>query len=506
MSTIGRSMKSLHHIIHGDRIWAQALGYFIAYVPYTFLVKAATDGLLPGVPAVPGLVVLPASAVATLICMYLFVGAIGWWRYVDWFRIGGIPLPRIRPHAVVSGICMAVIVGATTIAYSFHGISVVFMLVLMKAGVLFVARAIDFITGRDVRWESVLAFLITFLALGVELAGQNSLVLSAPAIICIASYVMSYTVRFHAMHRLSSKGNGQDEMIRYFVEEQTVAMPALVVICALWALAGGGAAADLRAGFLLLGGGPALIPALLVGVFYAALYIFGTLIFLNPREYTFCVPINRATTVISGIAASYAIAILFSKAGPSARDIGGGAILIVALGVLAIPAIVAAIRSRRKALPSERLFLFVCAGNTARSPISQAICAWEMAARLGVTVGELKKEGITVMSAGLSARVGKPMKPEAIAALETIGVEPHDHIANQVTPELIARATLVCCMTEEQRAALLELAPDAASKIRRIGRDADLDEPVGHEATLAFAHRVRQLLAPQVAELLGREI
>lgn len=502
MRTIREAMSRMRSTARGDNIWGLALGYFLAYIPYAFTAKATTDGLLPDVPSTPGLALLPVSAIATLGCLYLFVATTGWWRYLVWRRLAGIPVPAIRLPAILSGLSTAIIIGSTTMAYSFHGISIVLMLVLMKAGVLIIARVTDLVTGRNVRWESLTAFLLTLAALAVTLTGQNGLLLSPSAVICIAAYLAGYSLRFQIMHHLSSKGAGQDEMLRYFVEEQAVALPVLMTMCGAWGMMSGDAAADLRAGFALLAGGPALIPALLVGAFYAALYVFGTLIYLHPREYTYCVPINRASSILSGVVASFAIAVFFQRPLPSSRDLLGAAILITALLVLAMPALRAVWEARRRTASLERLFIFVCAGNTARSPIAQAICTAEMAAYLGITHEELDRAGIRVVSAGLRARVGKPMKPEAIAALDAIGVPAHDHAAQQITPEMLDRAAMVFCMTEEQRLSLLELTPHAASKIRCLASEGDLDEPVGHEATLAFARNVHGTLRSQLDEVM----
>ena len=42
------------------------------------------------------------------------------------------------------------------------------------------------------------------------------------------------------------------------------------------------------------------MPALLIGLGYACLYLFGTMIYLDAREFTFCVPVNRAGSLLSG--------------------------------------------------------------------------------------------------------------------------------------------------------------------------------------------------------------
>ena len=59
------------------------------------------------------------------------------------------------------------------------------------------------------------------------------------------------------------------------------------------------------------------------------------------------------------------------------------------------------------------LFVFVCSGNTSRSPMAQAICNAEIASRFGVPLESLDRLGIKAVSAGLNARPGEPLTAEA---------------------------------------------------------------------------------------------
>jgi len=57
-------------------IWVLALGYFAFYVPYSALTKALSQGTLPGMNGpVPGLVLLPTTALATMAALLLFITA-----------------------------------------------------------------------------------------------------------------------------------------------------------------------------------------------------------------------------------------------------------------------------------------------------------------------------------------------------------------------------------------------------------------------------------------------
>jgi hypothetical protein len=89
---------------------------------------------------------------------------------------------------------------------------------------------------------------------------------------------------------------------RYFVEEQMVAAPAAVLALAALAFgAHGPAAATIAEGFTSAWGSPDLWALLLVGVLSQGTGVFGGLVLLDARESSFCVPLNRASSVLAGV-------------------------------------------------------------------------------------------------------------------------------------------------------------------------------------------------------------
>jgi molybdate transport system ATP-binding protein len=140
----------------------------------------------------------------------------------------------------------------------------------------------------------------------------------------------------------------------------------------------------------------------------------------------------------------------------------------------------------------QRLFLFVCAGNTSRSPMAQAICNAEIANRLGVPVDSLERLGIKAMSAGLTARPGESLATEAEQALATIGMPGIEHRSGNLTNRIAKRAEVIFCMTEEHAKQLRSMFPEAASKVHCLQLLASLLQQV-------IGERLTELGIPEAA-------
>ena len=134
----------------------------------------------------------------------------------------------------------------------------------------------------------------------------------------------------------------------------------------------------------------------------------------------------------------------------------------------------------------QRLFLFVCGGNTIRSPMAQAICNALIAKRLKVPPESLPDIGIQALSAGISAHPGTPITNEAQHALRQIGIPSFQCTARKLDAEIVDKAETIFCMTAEQCKKLAALFPHAALKIQRLWADGDIDDPEGKDQATFF--------------------
>ncbi len=478
-------------------LFGLATGYFAWYVPYAGLTKALSSGLLPGLRPVGGLVLLPASALGTLVGAPVFLTLARWWRYSGRRQPFGLDLPLPGRKTLAAGFWMALIIGTTTLNYTFIGASILLMLLLMRGGVLILSPIVDTLRRRKVHAHSWAALALSLAAVAVALRDVTSYHLVWLAAVSVGLYLTGYVGRFTIMSKHAKRGV-EDADRRYFVEEHVAAPVWLVALCAVPAVIGHGPQmADLREGFTSFLTTPAAIPAFVIGLLYECLFVFGTLIYLDRREYTFGVPANRCASLFSGVVASMGVAWLFSAARPSSAQFEAAGVIVLAVLALSYPSIVEALAARRPVgVPAtrvgQRLLLFVCGGNTCRSPMAAAIAQAELA----------PANGVGVLSAGVSARPGEPMTREAGQVLDELGVDAGRHRSRAVTPELIEAADAVWCMTRAQRDAVVAMAPHAAERTFCLDPKADVPDPVGQPLHVyrACAARLQELVRRRLTE------
>lgn len=104
--------------------------------------------------------------------------------------------------------------------------------------------------------------------------------------------------------------------------------------------------------------------------------------------------------------------------------------------------------------------LFVCSGNTCRSPIAEAVFRRLIREEWAAELGEWE-----VASAGIAALDGDPATRHAVSVLAKRGLDVSGHRSRRLLPEMVREATLVLTMTRAQREEVLRLVPEAREKV-----------------------------------------
>ena len=131
--------------------------------------------------------------------------------------------------------------------------------------------------------------------------------------------------------------------------------------------------------------------------------------------------------------------------------------------------------------PTTYNLLFVCTGNTCRSPMAAAI-ARDMIGRRGW-------HNVAVRSAGVSASTGAPASPLAIAVLDAHGIDLSTHASSPLTPELVEWADAIVAMSVWHAERIAELGGGAKVSLASAflpGADArsEIPDPIGTDVTV----------------------
>lgn len=323
--------------VGGIPIELLSLLYLASYVPYATLTRwLATIPYAPLGRALTGLEVLPAVMILTGVLTYFFVWASGWWREARSSRVLGLTLPRPTRWTLLSGFGAALLLFTVPLSFTFRDVSIPFMQLLMRGDVLIVAPAVDLLLGRRVRWYSWVALVLVAAGLAITIDARGGLHLPLLAIITIVLYTFGYLVRIFAMTRVAKTGDARASK-GYFVEEQLVAIPLALAGLAALSLARVGTQGDqLQFGFVEIWSSGRVLYFVVLAALLFLISIFAILILLDRRENTFCVPFERSASVLAGLAATYVLAAMALSAPPTAAEVEGAALLILAIGLLSL--------------------------------------------------------------------------------------------------------------------------------------------------------------------------
>lgn len=113
--------------------------------------------------------------------------------------------------------------------------------------------------------------------------------------------------------------------------------------------------------------------------------------------------------------------------------------------------------------------LFVCTGNTCRSPMAEVIARDLLRDDAAAVVG----------SAGVTAGMGAQATPQAVEAAHELGLDLNAHRSRPLTAEMVAGADRILTMTQAHRDMVLRVVPEAAERTVVLDDDGDIADPFG---------------------------
>ncbi len=311
--------------------------YFLTYLPNVMITRAVAtmpDSLL-GRP-LTGLETLPASLIINLVLTYLFIWLSGWHRDANAVMIAGRRIPVPTRYTLISGIGTALVLFTVPLSYTFKGVSIPFIQLVMRGDILIIAPLVDMVFGRRVQWFSWVALAMVLVALLITLSDRGGLKLPPLAVLTVVLYTLGYFMRLAVMTKIAK--NGDAATVRsYFVEEKMIALPLSVIVLGAISASGiGGQAGELGWGFIGVWSSPAIWWLAGIGVTLTIISVIAVIILLDPRENAYCVPLERAASLVAGVGGSVLLAWLFGAKMPRGAELLGAAILIAAIVLLAL--------------------------------------------------------------------------------------------------------------------------------------------------------------------------
>ena len=153
---------------------------------------------------------------------------------------------------------------------------------------------------------------------------------------------------------------------------------------------------------------------------------------------------------------------------------------------------------------ANTMVLFVCTGNTCRSPMAEWLFRKMAAERIGCKADDLEENGLVIRSAGIAAGVGGKASPEALEVLEKEGLDLSSHETQPVSETLVRNADIIYTMTPSHRQAIVAQWPEAAERTKVLAADgSSVVDPIGgnEERYRQCAEQIQSQLGARLDEL-----
>lgn len=320
------------------RLIQLAAGYFTFYVITGVTVKYFTGSASTGFPGMNEIEYLIYNTIGGNFIALSVAVALRWYRLksnkiVAW---GKLRFPQEVLYIVPSGVCTAVVIPTTTLMYMLP-ISVMVAMVIMRASVIIISRAVDAVQVKQgilkkrVYAEENYAVVFALLAAATNIflvgAGDFDFIHSTAAVLILGSYIIAYSIRIYIMNyykNTRAKGVKLDNN-GFFAIEQIAATSVMVIAGYILFNASDWFRSSneqlLRFQHSFVDAHPLWEWGVAAGCAYGMVAFFSVFIFMfKGRTATFAGLVNRLTSLVAGTAATLASFFMFQGEFPKLQD------------------------------------------------------------------------------------------------------------------------------------------------------------------------------------------
>lgn len=129
-------------------------------------------------------------------------------------------------------------------------------------------------------------------------------------------------------------------------------------------------------------------------------------------------------------------------------------------------------------------FLFVCTGNTCRSPMAEGLFKKYLAEKIGCKVDQLEQMGYKILSAATLSLAGVPVSSESVVACKNKGVDISPHHSQPVSEKLIEQSDFIFTMSKSHRDIVFNICPHAGERCFLLGSNKEVPDPIGQSQSV----------------------